>query len=156
MELIADIPGAPTIHPDDILVIEIKINYGKSDKDPVSFVTFYQPKHKHHAHCTIHETGKTVEAAVDVAGVADTDYESGVIPSSQVSHLLPSTFQERYIRVYCKQRAHFDPVWCAFEQWCARQDLAASTLTPGRKKRASASPPSSPPSTRKVSPFPQF
>ena len=60
------------------------------------------------------------------------DPTTGVrIRKDEASKLLPSSFYEQYVRLYCKsdQQSHIEAAKECFNRWCAKQDFVSSTVT---------------------------
>ncbi|XP_060772872.1 deoxynucleoside triphosphate triphosphohydrolase SAMHD1-like isoform X2 [Neoarius graeffei] len=84
---------------EDFIVNVFAIDYGMKDKNPMDNVYFYRKT----------DPTKAIE-----------------IPKEEVSILLPETFSEKRIRVYCKQPDKLEAAKKYFEQWCKKKNL-----TPG-------------------------
>lgn len=75
---------------------------GKGGKNPVSeLTTFYLPP----------KAGSNGSMIV------------GLAPSESVSRLLPREFEEIYLRIYCKHKAHLPVIKAAFEQVRSQEHL---------------------------------
>ncbi|XP_078688540.1 deoxynucleoside triphosphate triphosphohydrolase SAMHD1-like [Branchiostoma floridae x Branchiostoma belcheri] len=110
--------GAPQLSPGDIAVSVVDMDYGMGDKNPIDHVRFYDKSKMDNA-CRVRK--------------------------EEVSQMLPETFAEQHIRVYCKKRDQrsIDIAERCFIQWCAdRQDrlkkpkggkASAPELTPLKK-----------------------
>ncbi|XP_060772802.1 deoxynucleoside triphosphate triphosphohydrolase SAMHD1-like isoform X2 [Neoarius graeffei] len=81
---------------EDFIVNVFAIDYGMKDKNPMDNVYFYR------------KTDPT---------------EAIEIPKEEVSILLPETFSEKRIRVYCKQPDKLEAAKKYFEQWCKKKNL---------------------------------
>ncbi|XP_035680149.1 deoxynucleoside triphosphate triphosphohydrolase SAMHD1-like [Branchiostoma floridae] len=126
--------GAPQLSPGDIAVSVVDMDYGMGDKNPIDHVRFYDKSKMDNA-CRVRK--------------------------EEVSQMLPETFAEQHIRVYCKKRDQqsIDIAERCFIQWCDnRQDrlkkpkggkASAPELTPLKKdeveKEDGASTSASPP-----------
>ena len=66
----------PRLTEDDILVDVVTFDYGKGDEDPIDHVRFYRK---------------------------DNPEKPVIVRKDQVSQMLPQSFRERYVRVYCKR-----------------------------------------------------
>ncbi|KAF5892445.1 deoxynucleoside triphosphate triphosphohydrolase SAMHD1, partial [Clarias magur] len=86
------------LEPEDFIVTVFGIDYGKKDKDPIADVYFYSKKNP---------------------------TEAFKICQEQVSSLLPNTFSEKHIRVYCKQANQVEAARKYFEQWCKDNNIEA-------------------------------
>ena len=103
-----NIPGG--LKPDDIIVQNLKIDYGKKHRNPVDSVRFF-----HYWD----------------------DEKSISIPKEQVSSLLPHTFVQRTVRVYSRSRDddYVDAVAQAFTNF-QRQNLGQEQqITPSKRQR---------------------
>ncbi|XP_066290975.1 deoxynucleoside triphosphate triphosphohydrolase SAMHD1-like [Branchiostoma lanceolatum] len=110
--------GAPQLSPGDIAVSVVDMDYGMGDKNPIDHVRFYDKSKMDNA-CRVRK--------------------------EEVSQMLPETFAEQHIRVYCKKRDQLsiDIAERCFIQWCGdRQDRlkkpkggksSAPELTPLKK-----------------------
>ncbi|XP_078609444.1 deoxynucleoside triphosphate triphosphohydrolase SAMHD1-like isoform X3 [Branchiostoma floridae x Branchiostoma japonicum] len=110
--------GAPQLSPGDIAVSVVDMDYGMGDKNPIDHVRFYDKSKMDNA-CRVRK--------------------------EEVSQMLPETFAEQHIRVYCKKRDQqsIDIAERCFIQWCDdRQDrlkkpkggkASAPELTPLKK-----------------------
>ncbi|KAK3567733.1 hypothetical protein QTP86_024055, partial [Hemibagrus guttatus] len=81
---------------EDFIVSIFGIDYGKKEKNPIDNVYFY---------CK-NEPNKAFQ-----------------IRKEQVSKLLPPTFSEEHIRVYCKQTDKVEAAKKYFKQWCKKKNL---------------------------------
>uniref|UniRef100_A0AAQ6IRM4 HD domain-containing protein n=1 Tax=Anabas testudineus TaxID=64144 RepID=A0AAQ6IRM4_ANATE len=75
-EKLAKVLRDQKLKPEDFEIVKFDINYGMKEKNPIETVYFY--------------TKSNPQKAVK-------------LPKEQVSHLLPDTFSETFIRVYCKK-----------------------------------------------------
>ena len=78
-----------TINSNDLIVQKVEISFGMKDKDPIESVIFFNK-----------------------------DDEPKKIKQDHISHLLPKKFEERFIRVYCRDPSKRDAVGKALESWC--------------------------------------
>ena len=83
---------------DDIIVDVYHLNYSRKDKNPVDSVHFY-------AHFD--------------------DNESMSIPREKVSHLIPTAFEEHYVRIFCREssRDYVKAAKDAFRTWCRKKNI---------------------------------
>ncbi|XP_060772817.1 deoxynucleoside triphosphate triphosphohydrolase SAMHD1-like [Neoarius graeffei] len=81
---------------EDFIVNVFAIDYGMKDKNPMDNVYFYRKT----------DPTKAIK-----------------IPKEEVSILLPETFSEKRIRVYCKQPDKLEAAKKYFEQWCENNNL---------------------------------
>lgn len=70
-----DTPAKLQLHPSDIIVHKVTVNYGKGSSNPVASVRFYS---KHSSN------------------------QSFVIPKTEISAMLPSHFQEHIVRIFLR------------------------------------------------------
>ncbi|KAB5578926.1 hypothetical protein PHYPO_G00188100 [Pangasianodon hypophthalmus] len=84
------------LKPEDFVVSVFGIDYGKNEKNPIDSVYFYCNK----------DPTKAFQ-----------------IPRKQVTKLLPNTFSEKHIRVYCKQtdKQKLEAAKKYFKQWCKKK-----------------------------------
>uniref|UniRef100_A0A7N6BV80 Deoxynucleoside triphosphate triphosphohydrolase SAMHD1 n=1 Tax=Anabas testudineus TaxID=64144 RepID=A0A7N6BV80_ANATE len=78
------------LKPEDFETVNVTINYGMKERNPIETMYFY----------TKSDPQKAVK-----------------LPKEQVSHLLPDTFSETFIRVYCKKSLQPDEKK-RLENWC--------------------------------------
>ena len=88
----------------DIVVSKVSISYGMKGNDPINSVTFFS------------KDGKAVK-----------------LRKEQISELLPKTFQDGYIRVYCKNPAKKHAVEKCFNTWCKRYSFHVTNKLDGDK-----------------------
>lgn len=81
------------LEPDDIIILQLNRGYTNSDKNPVDFISFY----------TLDKLDKKFK-----------------LPKDKVSALLPNIFQEKIIRVFCKNLDKIDDANKAFELFCSK------------------------------------
>lgn len=81
------------LEPDDIIILQLNRGYTNSDKNPVDFISFY----------TLDKLDKKFK-----------------LPKDKVSALLPNIFQEKIIRVFCKNLDKIDNAKNAFELFCSK------------------------------------
>ncbi|XP_058250813.1 deoxynucleoside triphosphate triphosphohydrolase SAMHD1-like isoform X1 [Hemibagrus wyckioides] len=103
------------LKPEDLIISIFGIDYGKKEKNPIDNVYFYSKKDPN---------------------------EAFQIRKEQVSKLLPDTFSEKHIRVYCKQADKLEAAKKYFKQWCKDKNLkpldaklVVEELTPAKKSR---------------------
>ncbi|XP_008291873.1 deoxynucleoside triphosphate triphosphohydrolase SAMHD1-like isoform X2 [Stegastes partitus] len=81
----------------DIVVTVVTLDYGMKKKDPINHTYFYRKN----------------------------DFTNGFkIPESQKSRLLPTTFSEKFIRVYCKKsksETDLEEAQEHFRDWCKKK-----------------------------------
>ncbi|KAF5886396.1 deoxynucleoside triphosphate triphosphohydrolase SAMHD1, partial [Clarias magur] len=77
--------------PEDFIITVFGIDYGKKEKNPIDDVYFYSKKDPNKAFQILKE---------------------------EVSKLLPQTFSEKHIRVYCRQAEKLEVAKKYFKQWC--------------------------------------
>jgi hypothetical protein len=63
------------------------------------------------------------------------DVEGCVMPREKVSALLPQVFEEKYVRVYTRDRSLIDAARYGFEKWCEKVVKQAPIPTASPKKR---------------------
>jgi HD superfamily phosphohydrolase len=104
-----NIPGG--LKPDDIIVQNLKIDYGKKHRNPVDSVRFF-----HYWD----------------------DEKSISIPKAQVSSLLPHTFVQRTVRVYSRSRddEYIDAVAQAFTNFQRKNLGQEQQITPSKRQRS--------------------
>jgi hypothetical protein len=91
----------------DIFCAVVKIGYGKGGLNPVSELTsFYLPVKT--------PDGETSRGSVDI----------GVVPQESVSRLVPREYEETFIRVFTRSRAHKAAVADLFQSWCRQVEEA--------------------------------
>ena len=88
----------------DIFVHKVSISYGMKGNDPINSVTFYSK-----------------------------DEEAVKARKEQISELLPKTFQDGYIRVYCKDPAKKNAVKECFKTWCKKYSFIVTSKLDGDK-----------------------
>jgi HD superfamily phosphohydrolase len=98
--------GNSNLQPEDIIIHDMKINYAMKEKDPVSHVKFYQ-------------SGRQ---------------EPFYLEKEAVSVLIPEVFQERYIRLYVRDRKNREAARIAFKKWAKSMKSKSSTPKKVKKK----------------------
>jgi len=83
-----------TILPDDIYVTTVYLSFGMKGKNPIENVTFYR------------KNGSTFRMVAE-----------------QLSHALPSLYEEWFLRVYAKDQKNRDVVTRAFGEWCKQKHI---------------------------------
>ncbi|XP_060731418.1 deoxynucleoside triphosphate triphosphohydrolase SAMHD1-like [Tachysurus vachellii] len=98
---------------EDFIVSVFGIDYGKKKENPIDKVYFYRK---------------------------DNPTEAFQIRKEQVSKLLPDTFSEEHIRLYCKQTDKLADAKKYFQQWCKKKglkpldaNLVVEEFTPAKK-----------------------
>ncbi|MCI4376947.1 hypothetical protein PGIGA_G00197560 [Pangasianodon gigas] len=89
------------LKPEDFVVNVFGIDYGKKEKNPIDSVYFY---------------------------CKNNPSKAFQIRKEQVSTLLPNTFSEKHIRVYCKQTDKLEAAKKYFEQWCKKNNIEAQDV----------------------------
>ena len=88
--------GKDTLHPDDLIIQDLKINYAMKDRNPVDNTHFFSSAR---------------------------DRKPFLIPKSKVSSLIPDQFQEKFIRVFVKDATKVGAAQRAFNRWARKQGL---------------------------------
>ncbi|XP_068118219.1 deoxynucleoside triphosphate triphosphohydrolase SAMHD1-like [Hyperolius riggenbachi] len=93
---------AEVLSEDDFIVDVVKMSYGMKEKNPIDHVWFYSKIN----------TDKDIK-----------------IPRHEVSQLLPTTFAEQFIRVYCKKtdEKSLKTAKESFEKWCENRKPKSQT-----------------------------
>lgn len=86
------------LEPDDIIVHLVLLDYGMKDKNPIDSVRFY---------------------------MKDNPNEPIKVRKDQVSQMLPETFSEQQLRIYCKidDARSLEMLKRAFSDWCKKRDF---------------------------------
>lgn len=102
------------VRAEDLLLRPSTINYGAGSSNPVDRVTFYSWR------------GATEEGLL-----------VGQLRREQVSSLLPQSFEENTIRLFCKDKAKVKGAESVWKRWCERSSikLQHTLLTPHKPKR---------------------
>lgn len=87
---------------EDIIVRIISISFGMKQKDPIESVIFF-----------------------------DKDGQPKKIKKDHISQLLPQQFEEKYIRVYCRNPSKKDMAKECFQEWCKKNKLDVPDLLYG-------------------------
>ncbi|KAG2385973.1 hypothetical protein C9374_003122 [Naegleria lovaniensis] len=91
------------LHPSDIIIHNMSINYSMKDKNPVDQCLFYK------------------------STFGSDDDEPFHIAKEQVSYLIPSQFMERYVRLFVRDANKLDIAYAAFQNWIQKKKLKKSS-----------------------------
>jgi HD superfamily phosphohydrolase len=83
------------LRPEDVIIHDLKINYAMKDRDPVR-------------HCKFYQSGILVPFYIE--------------SKNSVSMLIPECFEERYIRLYVRNKNHLEAAQTAFKNWSAQME----------------------------------
>jgi HD superfamily phosphohydrolase len=92
-----DLDDLPVLHEEDMLVMIATFDYGMKDQNPIDHMRFY--------------TKDNLQTAIPVR-------------KDQVSQMLPQTFREQQIRVFCRKvdKPSLHAAWKYFITWCNKQN----------------------------------
>ncbi|CAI7999436.1 Deoxynucleoside triphosphate triphosphohydrolase SAMHD1 [Geodia barretti] len=97
-----ELDGLPPLSKDDIIVLIATFDYGKKAENPIDQVRFY---------------------------TKETPHKAKRVRKDQVSQMLPPTFREQQIRVFCRKddKPSLDAAWKYFTKWCSKQKCVTPT-----------------------------
>jgi hemolysin-activating ACP:hemolysin acyltransferase len=97
-----ELDGLPPLSKDDIIVLIATFDYGKKAENPIDQARFY---------------------------TKETPHKAKRVRKDQVSQMLPPTFREQQIRVFCRKddKPSLDAAWKYFTKWCSKQKCVTPT-----------------------------
>ena len=100
---------------EDLFCLAVKIGYGKGGKNPVTngCTTFFKPRELN----------------------AGSGWDVGPLAQTSVSRLLPSEFEETYIRIFCRYNKQSAIVHDLFEKWCNKEKRLSNETQPSAETK---------------------
>lgn len=95
--------GSPPLNSDDIIVEKMHIHHGRKGKNPVDRLRFFPKRIQNVNHTKETIIGRKVDEG---------KYEA----------ILPRTFEQRAVRVFCRSADKTEAVRRAFDSWCTRMN----------------------------------